>query len=94
MVVIAVVLLGLFGLGSSSFFAASEQRDAAMPVATADGQTVDTQSELSAIEDGTDAKTETEIAGLVRPGQKGAGAVGRVDFASHNNFFFGRRNSL
>lgn len=44
-VVIAVILLGVFGLGSSSFFAASEQRDAAMPAATADGQTVDTQSD-------------------------------------------------
>lgn len=61
MVVIAVVLLGLFGLGSSSFFAASEQRDAAMLAATADGQTVDNQSELPVTEDGTDAKTETEI---------------------------------
>ncbi len=60
-VVIAVVLLGLFGLGSSSFFAASEQRDAAMLAATADGQTVDNQSELPVTEDGTDAKTETEI---------------------------------
>lgn len=59
-VVIAVVLFGLFGLGSSSFFAASEQPDDAMLAATADEQTVGIQSELPETEAGTDAKTETE----------------------------------
>ena len=58
-VVIAVILLGVFGLGSSSFFAASEQRDAAMSAALVDGQTVDTHLPVTEAE--TDAKTETEI---------------------------------